>query len=196
MSDSTLDQLIAKVKSEAIDSAEKEAKQIIEEAQLKAEQVLKNAQAEKEEMLSSAETEAKAMVDKGKLALQQAARDVHIAVKNDLLKVFKTVLEAEVSTSFTPDLYASVINKVIDTVGNNTTVALPAEFEEQIIDDIRKKVARSEDGFQILKDDDLFSVLSVTKTDEGWSYDITAEEVSELISQNLSRKWVDILNEE
>ena len=195
MSDNTLDELIAKVKSEAIDSAEKDAQRIIEEAKQKAKQVLKNAEAEKEQMLVDAKTEADAMLNKGKLALQQAARDVDIAVKNDLLKVFKTVLESEVSASFTPDIYASVINKVIDTVGKNIAIALPAELEEQLIDAIRKKVTGSDDGVKISKDEQLFSGLSVTKTDEGWSYDITAEEVSELISQNLNRKWVDILNE-
>ncbi|MBT8270433.1 MAG: hypothetical protein KJO25_00165 [Bacteroidia bacterium] len=195
MSDNTLDELIAKVKSEAIDSAEKESHRIIEEAKQNAQQLLRNVEAEKDQLLNDAQSEADAILNKGKIALQQAARDVHISVKNDLLKVFRSVLETEVAASFTPELYTSVIKKIIDTLGGNTNITLPDKMEDQLIDAIRTKVAQPGKNIGISKDEQLFSGLSITKTDEGWSYDITAEEVSELISQNLNRKWVDILNE-
>ncbi|NNK73141.1 MAG: hypothetical protein HKO94_08105 [Flavobacteriaceae bacterium] len=195
MSDNTLDELIAKVKSEAIDSAEKESHRIIEEAKQNAQQLLRNVEAEKDQLLNDAQSEADAILNKGKIALQQAARDVHISVKNDLLKVFRSVLETEVAASFTPELYTSVVKKIIDTLGGNTNITLPDKMEDQLIDAIRTKVAQPGKNIGISKDEQLFSGLSITKTDEGWSYDITAEEVSELISQNLNRKWVDILNE-
>ena len=195
MSDNTLDELIAKVKSEAIDSAEKEAHSIIEEARQNAQQLLRNVEAEKDQMLKDAQTEADAILNKGKIALQQAARDVHISVKNDLLKVFRSVLETEVAASFSPELYTSVIKKIIDTVGGNTNITLPDKMEDQLIDAIRTKVAQPGNTIEISKDEQLFSGLSITKTDEGWSYDITAEEVSDLLSRHLSQKWIDILND-
>ncbi|TGV04852.1 hypothetical protein [Flavivirga rizhaonensis] len=193
MSNNTLDELIAKVKSEAIDSAEKESQQIINDAKQKAEQLLKNTEEERLQILNEAKKEADATLDKGKIALKQAARDVHISVKNDLLKLFKAVLEAEVETAFTPELYTLVITKIIDTIGNNVDIVLPANVEDQMVDAIRQKVADSKRNFKILKREQLFSGLSVTKIDEGWSYQITAEEVSELLSHHLSQKWVEIL---
>ena len=196
MSDNTLDELIAKVKSEAIDSAEKESQQIIDAARKKAEQLLKNAQAEKAQLLDDAKTEADATITKGEIALKQAARDVHISVKNDLLKLFKGVLEAEIKDAFTEELYSKVITKVIDTVGSNVSLSLPSDVEDQMVTAIQQKVAQSKDTIQILKSEQLFSGLSVNKIDEGWSYDITAEEVSDLLSQHLSQKWVAILNKD
>lgn len=196
MSDNTLDELIAKVKSEAIDSAEKESQQIIDAAKKKANQLLKNAQAEKTQLLNDAKTEADATIAKGEIALKQAARDVHISVKNDLLKLFKGVLETEVKATFTTDLYSAVITKVIDTVGSNVKLSLPSDIEDQMVTAIQQKVAQSKDTVQILKSEELFSGLSVNKIDEGWSYDITAEEVSDLLSQHLSQKWVAILNKD
>jgi hypothetical protein len=45
----------------------------------------------------------------------------------------------------------------------------------------------------VIKNDKLLSGLSISKVDEGWSYDITAEAISDLLSQHLSQKWIDIL---
>ncbi|WP_299526843.1 hypothetical protein [Winogradskyella sp.] len=193
MSEQTLDGLIAKVKSEAIEASEKEAKQIIDDAKQKAKQIVSEAETEKEALLNDAQTKAEALVDKGKVALNQAARDVQISVKNDIQKLFKSILEDEVKDAFTPDLYTTVISKVMDSLGNNVAIALPADTEDQLIKAIQKKVALSGTAPQIIKKEQLLSGLSVTKTDEGWSYDITAEEVSELLSQHLSQKWVEVL---
>ncbi|WP_299364348.1 hypothetical protein [Winogradskyella sp.] len=193
MSEHTLDGLIAKVKSEAIEASEKEAKQIIDDAKQKAQNIVTEAEAQKETLLNDAQTKAEALVDKGKVALNQAARDVEISVKNDIQKLFKLVLEAEVKEAFTPDLYTTVISKIMDSLGSNVAIDLPADTEDQLVKTIQKKVAVSKATPQILKKEQLLSGLSVTKTDEGWSYDITAEEVSELLSQHLSQKWVELL---
>lgn len=196
MSEHTLDGLIAKVKSEAIDMANKEAKQIIDEAKVQSTQILKNAEAEKSQILHNAKTASEALLDKGKIALQQAARDVQITVKNDLMKLFKSVLEVEVETAFSPDVYTKVITKVIETLGTNIDIALPKDTQDQLISGLQKKVATSYNTVNILKKEQLLSGLSVTKTDEGWSYDITAEEISELLSKQLSQKWVELLKQD
>ena len=194
MSDNTLDGLIAKVKSEAIDAAEKEANQIIENAKKKAEQLLKNAEIDKVQLLDDAKTQADASLSKGKIALTQAARDVQIAVKNDLLKLFKSVLDAEVKGAFSADVYSNVITKIVATLGENIDIALPSDTEDRIVASVRKQVAESDKTVHILKKEQLLSGLSVTKTDEGWSYDITSEEVSELLSRHLNHKWVKLLS--
>lgn len=194
MSDSSLNELIIKVKSEAIETAEKEAQQIIDNARKKAENHLKQAEDKKNQLLEEAQTEAEATLNKGEIALKQAARDVQLSVKNDLHKLFKSVLAAEIKAAFTPELYAAVITKLIDNVGSNVEIALPDNLQEEVIAAIQKKITEANQSAAIVKKQQLFSGLSVTKTDEGWSYDITAEEVSELLNQHLSAKWVQLLN--
>ncbi|MFD1615320.1 hypothetical protein [Gelatiniphilus marinus] len=194
MQNNTLDELIAKVKSEAIDNAEKESQRIINEAKQKAAQLLNHAQTEKQQLLNAAKKESEALLNKGEIALKQAARDVHITVKNDLLKLFKSVLEAEVKGTFTIELYTKVILQITKSIGNNLAITLPASIENQMVEAIRKKVAESNNSIKIIESEQLLSGLSVAKTNEGWSYDITAEEVAALLSQHLSKKWVAILN--
>ena len=194
MSEQTLDGLIAKVKSEAIEAAEKEAKQIINDAKQKAKQQIANAEAEKKQLLNDAHNEAKAIVSKGEIALQQAARDLQISVKNDLLYLFKSVLETEVEGTFSAELYSNVILQITERVGSDTEISLPEATKTEIVDAIRNKVVTSNKTIDIIQAKQLLSGLSITKTDEGWRYDITAEEIADLLSQHLSQKWVALLN--
>jgi V/A-type H+-transporting ATPase subunit E len=193
MSEQTLDGLIARVKSEAIEAAEKEAKQILDDAEQKAQELLVNAKSEKEAMLLDAEKDAKAIVEKGKTALDQAARDVQISVKNDIQQLFKLVLESEVKNAFTPELYSTLITKITDSLGSNVAISLPAETEDNVIQSIQNKVATSKTTPDILKKNNLLSGFSISKTDEGWSYEITTEEIADLLNQHLSPKWVELL---
>lgn len=193
MSEQTLDGLIARVKSEAIEAAEKEAKQILDDAEQKVQQLLVNAKSEKEAILSDAEKDAKAIVEKGKIALNQAARDVHISVKNDIQKLFKSVLESEVKNAFTPELYGTLITRVMDSLGSNVAISLPAETEDKLLQAIQNKVATSKTTPDILKKENLLSGFSISKTDEGWSYEITAEEIADLLNKHLSPKWTELL---
>ncbi len=194
MSEQTLDGLIAKVKTEAIEASEKEAQKIINEAKHKAEQIVAKAEADKKALISDAEKQAEGLVKKGKIALNQAARDVQISVKNDIEKLLKSVLEVEVKEAFTADLYTQVISKVMDSLGENTAIALPSDLEDQMVKSIQKRVGEPKITAKIITKNDLLSGLSVSNTDEGWSYDITAEEIADLLSQHLSPKWAELLN--
>jgi hypothetical protein len=54
-------------------------------------------------------------------------------------------------------------------------------------------VATSKTTPDILKKNNLLSGFSISKTDEGWSYEITTEEIADLLNQHLSPKWVELL---
>jgi F0F1-type ATP synthase membrane subunit b/b' len=194
MSDKTLDKLIAQLKSEAIDSAEKASQKIVEDAKVKAQTIIKNAEDERLQMLSEAKKEAQDTISKGESALKQAARDLNVTVKNDLLKLFKAVFENEVEKSFSSDLIKTAVLKVIDTIGSDLEVKLPETMKQELVDAIRKQIQASDNSIAILKDKNLLNGLSITKTDQGWSYQITPEEVTELLTSNLSEKWINILN--
>lgn len=192
----TLDQLIAKVKNEAIDAANKEANQIIDEANVKAEQILQSAMSKKSQILEEAKSDSEDLLNKGQLALHQAARDVEISLKNDLLQLFKSVLESEIASAFTTDVYSEIIKKIVDTLGERVDISLPEETEDQLLAAISKKVTTANTTLKILKKEKLLSGISIAHNGEGWSYDISAKEISELLSKHLSVKWVTLLNKD
>ena len=196
MSETTLDKLIATLKTEAIDAADNEAKQIVEKAQAKAQKIVDGAESKSKELLHHAQKEAEATLNKGEAALKQAARDLTVSVRNELLKLLKAALEREVETNFTPELMEKAVLKVIENVGSGIALQLPETMEAQLAKKIQKRLQDSDNLDSVTKDAHLLNGFTVTKTDQGWSYQISPEEVAELLNAHLSPKWVQILKNE
>jgi len=196
MSEQTLDKLIATLKSEAIETSEKEANQIMEKARQQAKSILKEAEVKKADILSQAEKEAKATMKKGEAALKQAARDLTVSVQNDLLKLFKVILEQEVATTFTPDLTEKAVLKVIENVGSGTSLQLPEKMDASLAESIQKRLQESDSLEAISKDPSLLHGFTITKTSEGWSYQISPEAITDLLYEHLSTAWVNVLKNE
>mgnify|MGYP003562731847 CR=1 FL=1 len=194
MSEHNLKGLIAKVKAEAIEKADKEAQELISQAQQQAAKIVKKAEQERKEILEKANATSEEIQSKGVIALKQAARDVHLSIKSDLIELFKSVLEANIEEAFSKEVYVAVIKEFTKALKGNLSISLPEELEDQLVNSIRQEVAQNSSAATVIKDKNLLSGLSVRQTDEGWSYDMTAEEISELLNSNLSQRWMTILN--
>lgn len=193
MSEKTLDKLITSLKTEAIDAAEKEAKKIVDAAKAQAQKIISNAEVQKKQLLDNAEKEAEETLNKGVGALKQAARDINVTVQNDLLKLLKTVLQDEINKAFTPDLIKSAVIKVIENVNSSVELKLPEDFEKELAEYVQKHLQTSGNLVTITKDDSILKGFSVTKTDQGWSYHITPQEVAEILNGHLSNRWINVL---
>ncbi|MFQ3579475.1 MAG: hypothetical protein SNJ71_04975, partial [Bacteroidales bacterium] len=95
MNDNNLNQLIAQIKSEAIDAAEIEAKNIVEKAKQEANAIIDQANKQKNEIIAAAQKEATQIVENGKAVLKQASRDMVLSVQNQILDICKKVFEAQ-----------------------------------------------------------------------------------------------------
>lgn len=196
MSEKSLDKLINTLKSEAIEAAEQQALEILDKARDRAQTLVKEAENKSKEILQDAEKEAQATRNKGESALRQAARDLTMSVRHDLLKLLGSVLEKEVETSLTPKIMEDAILKVVENVGGGVTLKLPEKLQEQIASKIQKKLQSIDSVSTIIGDDNLLNGFSIVKTEEGWNYTISPEEVSELLNAQVSHKWVEILKKE
>ena len=196
MSEKSLDKLITTLKSEAIEAADKEALEILGNAQEQADKIIKEAEAKSEALLKDAEKEAQAILDKGKNALQQAARDVNVSVRHDVLQLLGTALKNEVEAAFTPGLIEKVVLKVTDNLDSGVALKLPEALEQDLAAQIQKRLQASGNLITISKDASLNNGFSIVNTDQGWSYDITPEEVTELLHAHLSPRWIKILKNE
>lgn len=196
MSEKTLDSLIATLKTEAIEGAEKESDRIIKAAQNEAKRIVEYAEEERKQLLGDAEKEANATLNKGESALRQAARDVTVSLQNHLIELLKTVLERDVKASFTPELLESAVVKVIENIGDDVELKLSPDLEASLADNIQQRLQKSDNLVDITKDNSLSKSLSITKKDQGWNYHISPEAVTELLGTHLSNKWVKILRNE
>ena len=196
MSEKSLDNLIAKLKSEAVEKADEKAKGILEVAKADSQKIIEEAERERTELLQNAKSEAENMQKKGKIALQQAARDLSVSVRNDLLKLLKSVLEREVKQRFTPDFMEKAILKVLENVGDGAGIELPETIKDELIDKIQQDLITTDNLTSFTKDKNIINGFKISKKDEGWSYEITPEEVTEMLFAYLSPKWVQLIKKE
>ena len=168
----------------------------MENAQQQARKIRKDAEVKSRELLNRAQKEAQATREKGEAALKQAARDLTVSVRNDILQLFKAALEQEAKNSFGPDLMEKAIWKVVENVGSGAGLKLPENMETSLAERILKRLQEADHLDTFSKDSSLPSGFVVTKTDQGWSYHISPEEVTELLYKHLSPKWINMLNNE
>jgi V/A-type H+-transporting ATPase subunit E len=196
MSDIALDQLIASLKKEAVDAAEKESEEILEKARLKARQIVQEAEAKKAALLAEAEEQAQDILNKGEIALRQAGRDYSISVRNELLQMFGAVLKTEAQQAFKPELMKTAIVNAIENIGSNVELKLSSEFSKELSAYIHGRLQSSSQVVSIVEDNTALNGFSITQEKEGWSYTISPEEVAEALYKHLSHSWVDILKKE
>ena len=192
MSEKNLEGLIATLKTEAIEAAEKQAGEILAKAREKAQAMLEEAAATEAEILQRADTEAKATLEKGKSALRQAERDLGVSVRNDLLALYKGVLEREVEGTFSPELIEKAVLKILENVGRGVALELPANSDIKLTNQIQKRLQDS--GAEVLmnRNGSLANGFAISKEDEGWTYSVTPDEVTELLHAYLTPKWLEI----
>lgn len=195
MSNHSLDKLIASLKSEGIEAAEKKASAILDNARQEAGRIRREAEAEKQQILADAAKQAEDIVDKGKSALRQAERDLALEVRNRLLHTFAGVLEKEVQRELTPELVKKAIGQVIENVGSDAEFSLSKAFSADLAEYVRQRTQQS-DQLAVREDENLLTGLRIRKSGQGWSYEITPEEIAGLLRTHLTGKWVEILKEE
>ena len=196
MSIKSLNSLIETLKAEGIEAAEQQASQIVQEAQQKAREIVHNAQQKRQEVQNEAEKEAKRIIENGQAVLQQAARDLSIKLKNEMLQMLNRVLQQEVQEAFSPQLLQKVILQVIENTGNNIELELPDDYRQNLAAYIQQRLQSNDlPVFANGQDNDLRH-FNIRHKDEGWSYDISPEAVSELLKDYLTEPWSNMIQSE
>jgi V/A-type H+-transporting ATPase subunit E len=196
MADQDLKQLINALKTEGIEAAEAEAQAILAEAKRQAAAVEEAAQKRKKEILATAEQEAADTVNKGKQALQQAARDLKLALRQEIVALLDTVFQQEVSQHFTPDLIQATIIPILENVGKDVVVEVPAEQVDALREYLRQKLQDGQSDL-VLKPNGKQSATSVEirHTSDGWKYELSPETITEALRPHLTQRWLDSLGQ-
>lgn len=194
MGDKNLERLIETIKREAIEAADRKVSEMLENAEREANDIIKSAKAKKASLIEEAEKRAESTLSKGQNALNQAVRDLSIMLHNDVNQLFKSVLQQEVDASFTPDLVKSAVLKILEQMGTKSEVQLPASLKNEVAAYIQKQLQHTKDLTKISTNTALVKGFIIANEEEGWSYQITPEEVTELIYSQLSNQWKMILN--
>ena len=109
-----LKNLLDKIHKEGIKAAQEKASQIEAEAQLKADKIVNNAKKQARSIIEDANLNADKLQESAKASIKQAARNLMISVKSEILSLFDKIVKARVADSLSDKQLASILGKIID----------------------------------------------------------------------------------
>lgn len=101
--------LLDRINAEGVEKAEAEKARILAEAKAEAAKILADAKAQAEALVKEGAEKASVSENRAKEAIKQAARDIVIALKSDLLSKLSAAVKECTSAALTPDLMGNII---------------------------------------------------------------------------------------
>ncbi|OHC04075.1 MAG: hypothetical protein A3H23_00965 [Planctomycetes bacterium RIFCSPLOWO2_12_FULL_40_19] len=112
-SNTNLNDIIQKIKAEGIEEAERRSEEIIKEARLTASKILNKAGLDAEAITKEAEEEIRKKEGIGKMALEQAARDIILSIQTSLTEIFDSLIKREYQTVLSGKTLEAILIKLI-----------------------------------------------------------------------------------
>jgi len=105
--------LLQKIHEEGLKKADAEKEKIVADAKAQADSILKKAREEADSIVKKAEEEASGSEARAKAAIKQAARDIILTLKDDLMKRLDKVLKGAVDQAMTADLMGKILLEMV-----------------------------------------------------------------------------------
>lgn len=113
-SNTNLNDIIQKIKSEGIEEAERKSEEIIKEARLTASKIIDKAGLDAEAITKEAEEGIRKKESISKMALEQAARDIILSIRTSLTDIFDSLIKREYQTVLSGKTLEAVLIKLIE----------------------------------------------------------------------------------
>ena len=197
-----LQSLLERIQKDGIEKADAEATRILEQANEQARKIVSDAQAKAAEMIKKAETDSQAYQQRSRKALEQAARDVVLYVRDAIDETLKKLVSKEVTQSLTPERLGKLIETVVKAYAQSgqTTgrldVLLNPDQQKAVREYFMGKLSQSmKQGLEIEGRDDIVSGFRVSVEGGRIQHDFSGEAITEAISALLRPELARILQQ-
>lgn len=186
--------LVASIKRDGLESAKQESEKILNEAKDQAQKIVNDAKKKAEKMLSDTQNECELRVQSAKASISQAGRDVSIALKAEIEALFERILRDNISSVLKGDSLISVIKALIkDQAGEGVVELNPRDLDE-ISKLLKSQMAKEmEAGLEIKANPYVKSGFQVKAKDGSYFLDLSSDEISQALMPFLSPNLKEIL---
>jgi V/A-type H+/Na+-transporting ATPase subunit E len=196
--DVQLQELIDRIKSEGIASAEKQAAGIVEEAEKKAGAIIGEAETKAQDIIEAAEKKEEQMAHAGKDALQQAGRDLILNLQTQLTSLFTSVIAAETADVLTGDTLESAVTALISSWSTESSgkvdILLSEKEFEALESGLRKKLSdKLAEGIELKPAADIEAGFRISVKDGSAYFDFTPSEIAAVLAQYLNPRLAEML---
>jgi len=196
--DVKLENLIEKIKSDGVEQAKQMADEILRKAKEESDSILEDSRKNARKIIENAQKEAAVFEEKSKLAIQRAARDTELLVKEKLTDLFNRVFKKEVSKALAPEFLQKLIFQMVGKWDHKTQTEIVLNEEdkstlETLLFSSLKKELR--DTISIKVSDNVSSGFRIRLENEHLYYDFSDESIADILKSFLNPRLKEIMDE-
>lgn len=187
-----LQSLLERIEKDGVAKADAQAADIIQKAETKAATLIKEAEAKADALIKQAGVDSQAFEARSAKALDQAARDVILAVERDVAAVFARIAAQEVNTALDADTVRNCVTSLIETYtradaeGARLAITLSDAQRAAVVDVLTSRFqAELAAGLTITGSDAIPAGFKVAVTDKDVEHDFTGDAVAEALGELL-----------
>jgi V/A-type H+-transporting ATPase subunit E len=188
--------LVASIRRDGIEAAQKEADQIIADAKAEAAALVEKARKEAAREIEKAHKEIQTRDQSAISSLQQASRDVLLSLKKAIQAELDRILTADIEKAYSSKDLVNVIIKVVSSLSDigGKELQLSKKDFDQLATSLKKELGDElKKGLEIKAVPSARSGFRVSEKDGSAFYDFSAEETAELLRPFLSPSIQDIV---
>ncbi|WP_028975431.1 hypothetical protein [Spirochaeta cellobiosiphila] len=198
--DSTLKELIDKIKTEGVKSAESQSEQILKDAEKKAAAIISEAKSKAAAEREQAKVDIAKREAASNASLKQAGRDLLLTMEKKVTALFDSVVKSQVDSAMTGDTLKDAIVTVVKNWKNGEVAELDVLLSEEQLKKLESSLtaelsAELKKGVEIKIGSSVNNGFQIGEKDGSAFYNFTSEGLAETISEYLNPKLSQIIRE-
>jgi V/A-type H+-transporting ATPase subunit E len=198
--DTQVSELIDRIKSEGVEQAEKQAKQIVASAEEQAQAILTRAREQAAGIVDEAKQDRSRQEAAGREALRQAARDTILTVQAQLTAIFKQIVEEATRGAMDESTLKSAVTTVVTSWAKgeeqNIDVLLSASDLGKLEGSLRAELAEALGrGVDIKGSPAVSAGFRIESRDTGVYYDFTSAAIADALASYVTPRLAETVRE-
>jgi len=193
-----LQSLLDRIQKDGVEKADAEAKRIVDAANAAAAEIIRKAEEAADALLKKAEKESETFEERGRRAVEQAARDVILSVGESINKAVATLIRKDVTAALTPeqvgDMLATLATSYLG--GDNGEALVPEAQAETIRRHVFARLGEeAAKGLEIRGDKRVLAGFRLSLKNKQVQHDFTESAISEALCNLLRPNIAEIIRE-
>ncbi len=196
--DVQLQELIDKIKSEGIKTAEKESVRVLKDAEHKANDIIANAHNEASSIIAKAKEEAHRFEQTAKEAVKQAGRNTILSLRTRITEIFDAVIAEETKQAYSLKVLEEAIVSLIKAWNkeqvSNLQVLLSASDLKKIEKHLKSRLAAElKKGVELKPFPELQAGFRIALKDGSAYYNFSDQGIAEILAEYMNPKIAEIV---
>ena len=186
--DIQLQELIEKIKTDGVQSAEQQAETIVADARKRADEIAAAAKKKADDILREAKRDADQTVRAGEEALVQAGRDLILSLEKKIIRIFDEVVKTETSETLggkgLEEVLVALVSGWVEKQNADVSVLHSREDFEKLEGSLKSRLAEElKKGVEIKPVASVDSGFLIEEKDGSSYYNFSAEGLAEILAE-------------